>query len=79
MTSEFIAQGWMHVQEIVVVEASPMQLYFSESMDHPHYTVHPLEYKSFEKQVKAGAMGAFRFSHFVVGGGWTTRMLRVGC
>jgi hypothetical protein len=43
---------WDHIQLIVVIEPSAMQTYFSESLDHSHYSVHPLEYKSYLSYLK---------------------------
>jgi hypothetical protein len=38
---------WKMVEWIAIVEASPQQTYFSSSLNHPHYSIHPMEYKSF--------------------------------
>jgi hypothetical protein len=44
---------WRFVHTIVVIPATIVQTYFSESMNHPHYTVHPLEYKSYCSYLKS--------------------------
>jgi ATP sulfurylase len=44
---------WKHIHKIIVIEPSPTQTYFSLSLDHPHYSVHPIEYQSFESNVIA--------------------------
>jgi hypothetical protein len=38
---------WLAVDTIVVVPPSKMQTYFCESLDNPHYSVHPIEYQSY--------------------------------
>jgi hypothetical protein len=46
-------ERWKYIGTIVVIQPSPTQTYFSESLDHPHYSVHPIEYQSFQSHVKA--------------------------
>jgi hypothetical protein len=38
---------WGYIESIVVIQQSALQSYFCKSLDHPHYSVHPLEYNSF--------------------------------
>jgi hypothetical protein len=42
---------WSIIKHIVVIEPNPIQVYFARSLNHPHYTVHPLEYKSYLKHL----------------------------
>ena len=46
------APRWIYIDLIVVIAPSPEQTYFSESLDHPHYSVHPLEYQSYLAHLK---------------------------
>jgi hypothetical protein len=43
---------WEYVRHIVVIEQSPTQTYFNESLNHPHYSVHPIEYESYKNHLK---------------------------
>ena len=43
---------WEHVKTIVVIEPSPVQIYFARSLNHPHYNIHPLEYEAFKKHLE---------------------------
>ena len=36
-----------------MIPPSPKQVYFSESLDHTHYSIHPLEYPSFVRHLSA--------------------------
>ena len=47
------SERWKYIGTIVVIEPSPTQTYFSESLNHPHYSVHPIEYPSFKSHVEA--------------------------
>ena len=38
---------WKYIGYVAVIEASGMQVYFSKSLNHPHYSIHPREYKSY--------------------------------
>jgi hypothetical protein len=40
-------ERWSIVDQIVVIEPSLVQIYFSYSLNHPHYSVSPLEYPSY--------------------------------
>jgi hypothetical protein len=40
-------ERWKLIEMIVVVEPSLFQTYFSKSLNHAHYSVHPLEYQSY--------------------------------
>jgi hypothetical protein len=42
---------WKWIEKIVLIEPCQQQIYFSESLDHPHYTIHPLEHESFLQYV----------------------------
>jgi hypothetical protein len=42
---------WDYIDNIYVIQPCQTQSYFCESLDHPHYSVHPLEYQSYLKQV----------------------------
>ena len=44
---------WEKVEVIAIIYPSQTQTYFSESLNHPHYSVHPREFNSFCKRVKA--------------------------
>jgi hypothetical protein len=44
---------WKYVELIAVIEQSHVQTYFSESLDHAHYSIHPIEYPSFLRHVQA--------------------------
>lgn len=46
------SERWKFIQKIIVIAPSPMQTYFSESLDHPHYSVHPIEYQSYLKYLR---------------------------
>ena len=46
------SKRWETIDTIAVVQPSRVQVYFSSSLDHPHYTVHPLEYDSFLKHLR---------------------------
>ena len=44
---------WEHICLIVIVQQSKTQTYFSESLNHAHYSLHPLEYKSYISLLKS--------------------------
>jgi hypothetical protein len=46
-------ERWKEVEVIAVIYPSVSQTYFSESLNHPHYSVHPTELDSFCSHVKA--------------------------
>ena len=43
---------WKYIEAIAVVPQSQTQIYFSTSLDHPHYSVHPMEYQSYKEHVR---------------------------
>jgi hypothetical protein len=51
MDNRVFTERWKLIEVIVVVESSLMQTYFSYSLDHPHYSVHPLEYQSYKNHL----------------------------
>ena len=43
---------WKYVKAITVIPQTKIQVYFSYSLDHPHYSVHPIEYQSYLVHLK---------------------------
>jgi hypothetical protein len=37
-------ERWKLARHVVVIQPKPVQIYFARSLNHPHYSVHPLEY-----------------------------------
>jgi hypothetical protein len=42
-----VTKRWQWIELVAVVEPSPAQTYFSSSLNHPHYSVHPMEFRSY--------------------------------
>ena len=47
------------VEFIAVIAPAPMQTYYCVSLDNPHYSVHPLEFKSYSRHLSIPSLDAW--------------------